>query len=190
MGKSFFVYICLGVSLLLSSCNYSSVKNIKDCSFALHSISGLMFDNVSMDGKRTLKDLSPADFTTISRGLMTETPISFTAHVSISNPNNQKAELSALEWILLIKDIEVANGVVNKKIKIGPNQQITVPINVETNTGILKKFSLTEIKNIIFSISNSKGLPQNSTLKIKPALKIGNKLLKAPTYFNIDVSNN
>ena len=148
-----------------------------------------MVDNVSMDGKRSLKDLSPTDFTTISRGLMGEMPITFTANVKINNPNNQKAELSALEWILLIKDVEVANGVIDKKIKIAPNQSITVPIDVETNTRILKKFSLTEIKNIIFNISNSKGLPQNSTLKVKPAFKIGNTMIKAPMYYTIDVSN-
>ena len=181
----------LGITICIAcaSCNFNNAKNIKDCTFAFESISGLMVDNVSMDGKRSLKDLSPADFTTISRGLMSEMPISFTAHVAISNPNNQKAELSALEWILLIKDVEVANGVLNQKVKIAPNQSITVPIEVETNTRILKKFSLTEIKNIIFAISGSRGLPPNSTLKVKPAFKIGGALIKAPMFYTIDVSN-
>ncbi|MBR5433785.1 MAG: LEA type 2 family protein [Bacteroidales bacterium] len=181
----------LGITICIAcaSCNFNNAKNIKDCTFAVESISKLMLDNVSMDGKRGLNDLSPNDFAKLTRGLMGEMPISFTAHVAISNPNNQKAELSALEWILLIKDLEVANGELDKKVKIAPNQSVTVPINVETNTKILKKLSLSEIKSIIFAISSTKGLPPNSTLKVKPAFKIGGATIKAPMYYTIDVSN-
>lgn len=177
------------VCIFCASCNFNNAKNIKDCNFTFKSISELMVDNVSMDGKRSLKDLSPADFTTISRGLMNEMPISFIAHVNIDNPNNQKAELSALEWILLIKDVEVANGVLDEKVKIAPNESVTIPIEVETNTRILKKFSLTEVKNIIFAISSSKSLPPNSTLKVKPAIVVGKKMIKAPTYITIDLDS-
>ena len=180
------ILLGFAVCIFCISCNFNNAKNIKDCKFTFKSISELMVDNVSMDGKRSLKDLSPADFTTISRGLMNEMPISFTAHVNIDNPNNQKAELSALEWILLIKDVEVANGVLDEKVKIAPNESVTIPIEVETNTRILKNFSLTEVKNIIFAISSSKGLPPNSTLKVKPAIVVGKKMIKAPTYITID----
>jgi len=179
----FILILCLG----FTSCNINSAKNIKDCKFRFNSISNLMVNDISFDGKRSLKDFTPADVAVISRGLMSEMPINFTAHVTIDNPNKQKAELCALEWILLIKDVEVANGVIDERIKIGANEKITVPLDVETNTNVLKKFSLTEIKNIIFNISNSKGLPQNSTLKVKPAIKVGKTLIKTPNYFTVDL---
>lgn len=172
------------------SCNFNQAKNIKDCTFSLNSISEIWVNNISFDGKQSLMDFSPAEVASISKGLMTDMPIIFTANVKIDNPNKQKAELSALEWVLLIKDVEVANGIVDEKVKIGANQSVTIPLDVQTNTSILKKFSMNEIKSIIFNISSSKGFPQNTTLKVKPAIKIGSKLIKAPNYFSIDVSNN
>lgn len=174
-------------SLLLVSCSLKQAKNIQDCKFSFQSISELKANNVSLDGKQSLKDLTPAEVALVSKGLMSDMPITFTAHVKIDNPNNQSAELSALEWILLIRDVEVATGVVDEKVKIGAHQHIILPLDVETNTGILKKFSLSEIKQIIFNISNSKGLPQNSTLKVKPAIVVGKTMIKAPAYFTIDL---
>ncbi len=181
------ILFILMLSIGFASCNINNTKNIKDCKFYFNSISDLMVNDISFDGKRSLKDFTPADVAVISRGLMSEMPINFTAHVTIDNPNKQKAELCALEWILLIKDVEVANGVIDERIKIGANERITVPLDVETSTNVLKKFSLTEIKNIIFNISNSKGLPQNSTLKVKPAIKVGKTLIKTPNYFTVDL---
>ena len=46
-----------------------------------------------------------------------------------------------------------------------------------------------EVKNIIFAISSSKGLPPNSTLKVKPAIVVGKKMIKAPTYITIDLDS-
>ncbi|MCQ2958805.1 MAG: LEA type 2 family protein [Bacteroidales bacterium] len=184
------IIILLAASCLsFMSCNINHAKNIKDCSFRLNSISELWVNNISFDGKKSLMDFTPNEVASISKGLMTDMPIIFTANITIDNPNNQKAELSALEWILLIKDVEVANGTINEKIKIGANQSISLPIDVETNTSVLKKFSLAEIKSIIFNISSSKGLPQNSTLKVKPAIKFGSTLIKSPNYFTINVSD-
>lgn len=181
------LFYTISICLLVTACNFQEAKNIKDCTFTFKSISNMMVNDISFEGKRSLKDFSPSDVALISRGLMTEMPINFTANVRIDNPNNQKAELSALEWILLIKDIEVASGIVDEKTKIDAHQSITIPLEVETNTNVLKNFSLTEIKNIIFNISNSKGLPENSTLKVKPAIMVGKKMVKSPAYITIDL---
>lgn len=177
----------LAISLLVfSAC--TSYNNIKDCQFSFQSVSKLMVNDISFDGKTSLKDFTPADVAVISKGLMSEMPITFTANVKIDNPNNQKAELSALEWILLVKDVEVANGVLDKKVKIAARESVVVPLDVETNTRILKKFSLTEIKNMIFAISKSNSLPANSVLKVKPAIVVAGKMIKTPTYFTIDLN--
>ncbi len=174
-------------SLFLISCSLKQAKNIQDCKFSFQSISELKANDVSLDGRQSLKDLSPVEVAMISKGLMTDMPITFTAHVKIDNPNNQSAELSALEWILLIRDVEVATGVVDEKVKIDAYKNIVLPLEVETNTNVLKQFSLSEIKQIIFNIANSKGLPQNSTLKVKPAFVVGKTMIKAPAYFTIDL---
>ena len=78
-------------------------------------------------------------------------PITFDANIQINNPNKQKAELNTLEWTLFIKNIEVANGVLNEEIEIEANESKSFPIEVQTNT-------------IIFSvIGNGRGELQHAT---------------------------
>ncbi|MBO7125187.1 MAG: LEA type 2 family protein [Bacteroidales bacterium] len=175
------------LSVLVTSCNIRHAKNIKDCEFSLNSVSNVSVNNVALDSKNILKNL-PLLTQIMSAGMTSEIPISFLAELKIDNPNDEKAELSALEWILLIRDIEVATGVVDQKVKIDAKQTTFVTIPVETNTGALAKLSPQEIKTIVTNLSNSRGLPRNSVLKVKPAMKIGKKMLKTPNYFTIDVS--
>lgn len=182
--KSIYI-IC--ICLCCNACNINHAKNIQDCKFSFQSISNLRVNNLAFDGKRSLRDFSPADVAIISKGLMNDMPISLTAHVKIDNPNKATAELSALEWILLIKNVEVAKGVVNERTKIKSGESITVNIPVKTNTKVLKQFSLTEIKDIIFNITNENGMPENAQLKVKPAFTIGKALIKAPAFFTVDL---
>ncbi len=175
------------LSILVTSCNIRHAKNIKDCEFSLNSVSNVSVNNVALDSKNILKSLTLLT-QIMSVGKTSEIPISFLAELKIDNPNNEKAELSALEWILLIRDIEVATGVVDQKVKIGANQTTLVTIPVETNTNVLKKLSPQEINTLVTNLSNSRGLPRNSVLKVNPDIKIGKKMLKTPNYFNIDVS--
>lgn len=187
MRKIFYI---LASCLVLSACSFNRAKNIQDCTFAFESVSDLVINDISFHGKRSLRDFTPPEVAMISKGLMSEMPLSFDANIQINNPNKQKAELNTLEWTLLIQNIEVANGVLEEKIEIDANQSISVPIEVQTNTKVLKQFSLTEIKNMIFEISRTNRLPENSTLKVKPAIKIGKNLITVPYAFNIDLSNN
>ena len=183
-------FFCLLAScVVFFSCSLNQARNIQDCTFAFESISDLMINDIAFDGKRSLRDFTPPEVAIISKGLMSEMPITFDANIQINNPNKQKAELNTLEWTLFIKNIEVANGVLNEEIEIEANESKSFPIEVQTNTNVLKQFSLTEIKNMIFEISNTNKLPENSSLNVKPVIKIGKKMITVPYAFNIDLSN-
>ncbi len=169
------------------SCNLNNARNIKDCKFTFNSISNVTINDISLDGKSSFLDFSPNEVVKLSQSLTTGTPITFTTLVNIDNPNDKNVEISALEWILLIKDVEVANGILDQKVKIKAKQNMSIPLNVKTNTAIFSNFSFNEVKSIIFKMSKTNHLPQNSVLKIKPAIKIGSKMIYAPNYFTIDL---
>ncbi len=183
------IFAILASCLVMSACSLEQAKNIKDCTFAFNSVSDLMVNDISFDGKRSLRDFSTQEVALISQGLMSDMPISFVANILINNPNKQDAELNMLEWTLLIKNVEVANGILDEKVEIGAQNSVSLPIEVQTNSSVLKQFSLTEIKNMIFEISNTNKLPENSSLNVKPVIKIGKKMITVPYAFNIDLSN-
>lgn len=177
-------------SVVFTTCNTTKqAQAFRDCNYSFASVSNLKVGDVNIQGKQSFRELSMQETTGISQLLMArKLPISLTATIAIQNPNSKTAAIDALDWILEVRNKEVAKGTVTKRIEVKPNQTIQVPIDVATDVGnILKAFSMKEITDVMFNISDAKGIPVEAKLKIKPSLKVGKKQIKAPAYFVIDV---
>lgn len=164
-------------------------KNLKDCSYSVVSISSISAGNIEIEGKNSFKDFNKNDMAGLSKLLMAkQLPISFTANVMVSNPNNQIAALHSLDWILFVKDQEVARGFIPHTITIQPHERITVELPVNTDLSkLLSTFSMQELSAMIFNFSSKKAFKDDVKLKIKPAIQVGKKHIKAPNYFSIDI---
>jgi len=188
--KSIFAYFCVILLFATLSCRSAKeAKALKDCSYSFSSISDLKVGTISMQGKQSFKDLGSAETIGISQLLMTkQLPISLTANIAITNPNKKTAGIESLEWILIVHEKEVATGNITEKIEIKPNEKIILPIPIQTDLStILKSFSLKEISQLMFNLSDVKGIPLDAKIKIKPSISIGKKQIKTPAYFTIPV---
>lgn len=183
-----FVFI-ISIVFVVSCSSVKQANNFKDCTYSFASIEDLKVGNIDIQGKKSFRDLNMSETTGISQLLMAKKlPISLTANISITNPNSKTASIDVLEWILLIKDKEIAKGIINNKIEVKPNQTINIPIPISTDIGtVLKAFSLSEITHIMFNISDISGIPVEAKLKVKPAIRVGKKEIKSPSFFIINV---
>lgn len=185
-----FLIISICISLLFTTCRSAKqAQTLRDCNYSFASVSNLKVGDIQIQGKQSFRDLSLQETTGISQLLMArKLPISLTANIAIQNPNSKIAAIDALDWILEIRSKEVAKGTVTKRIEVKPGQTIQVPIDVATDLGsILKAFTMKEITEVMFNLSDAQGIPIEAKLKIKPSISVGRKQIKAPSYFVIDV---
>ncbi|HRS54459.1 MAG TPA: hypothetical protein P5250_07105, partial [Bacteroidales bacterium] len=115
-------------------------------------------------------------------------PLSFVLNVEAKNPNPVKASMNKLEWILFIDDIEMINGILNKKIEIAPSGGISVfPILMQMDLKkILSGKSGDALLNFGFNLAGAGNKPTRITLKAKPSIMIGNSTITYPGYISIN----
>jgi len=115
-------------------------------------------------------------------------PISLTAHVRIHNPNQKKAALNSLDWKLLLREHEVADGTISERYEINPNETIEVPIEIISDIGsVMKAFSVKELAGMMFSMSSIQKISKDIQLKIKPSIRVGKISVKSPAFFTVTV---
>jgi hypothetical protein len=116
-------------------------------------------------------------------------PLKARVNLSITNPTSNAAAINQFEYIVLIKGQELANGFVNQKVNVDPGGTTTVPVSVNSNiysflsNGKTMDEIIDFLKGAESGPSEKKGLV---TIKIKPTIEVGNKLVKYPGYITID----
>lgn len=116
-------------------------------------------------------------------------PLKARVNLKIDNPTSTEAAINQFEYIVLIKNQEIANGFVNQKVIIQPGGTTTVPVRVNSNiysflsNGKTMEEILDFIRGSESGASERKGIV---TIKIKPTIDVGGKLVKYPGYITID----
>ncbi|MCL2327866.1 MAG: LEA type 2 family protein [Bacteroidetes bacterium] len=189
--KNFFFPIIIAL-LCVTSISCKSVqhtKNLKDCSYNVVGITSISAGSVDIDGKTSFKDFNANDVASLSKLLMNkQLPISFTANIAVFNPNDKPAALQSLDWILFVKNQEMARGFLPNTITINPREKIIVEIPVNTDLSkLLSAYTMQELSAMIFSFSSKKAFKDDVKLKIRPAVQVGKKYIKAPAYVTVPI---
>lgn len=116
-------------------------------------------------------------------------PFRARVNLSITNPTANAAAINQFEYIVLIKGQELANGFVNQKVIVKPGETINVPVRVNSNIYAFLSNRKTINEIIDFVTGGESGSTEKKgvvTIKIKPTIEVGNKLVKYPGYITID----
>lgn len=164
-------------------------KALQDCTFTLSSISDVTVNGVSLQGKQSMRDLQLQESSRISQAIMArKIPIHLTAHIQVYNPNNQKAAINKLDWKLLLRNANVAQGSLNERYEILPKQTVTIPIDISTDIGsVMSAFSVKELTTMMFNMSSVQALSKEIELQVRPSLRVGRMNVKSPAYVTVDV---
>lgn len=186
------VYFFVAV-LFLSSCGINKqakeLKALENCKYEIKSadsvfIAGKPLKTFINNGNIDLSNMPSLAFAMLRKNI----PLSGVMNLKIQNPTSQKAGINQFEYLVLFQGTELAKGFVNQKIVVEPGQDVSVPVAINANIYNLVSDEklLNEIIRIFDSAnstSNAKGLV---TVKIKPTIAIGNKLINYPGYITID----
>ncbi len=116
-------------------------------------------------------------------------PLSAKVNLTINNPTSRTAAINQFEYIVLIKGQELANGFINQRVSIEPGGTTTVPVRVNSNIYSFLSNGKTMEEVIDFLRGGESGATEKKgmvTIRIKPTIEIGNKLVKYPGYITID----
>ncbi|MEJ7779803.1 MAG: hypothetical protein WKF68_09435 [Daejeonella sp.] len=116
-------------------------------------------------------------------------PLKARVNLTITNPTANAAAINQFEYLVLIKNQEIANGFVNQKISVEPGGSATVPVRVNSNIYSFISNGKTMEEILDFVRGGESGAAERKgvvTIKIKPTIEVGGKLVKYPGYITIN----
>ena len=180
------------IALITSSCGVSrKISLLEQCKYDIKSA-----DSVYFAGKDITRQIKTGTF---NLGSIPELAIGFIRkdiplrarlNLGINNTGSKAIEINQFDYIILFKGQELVNGTTDRRIDIKPDETTIVPIIIRANI-----YSILSDKNTrqeIFSYLRGANSTKNSliSIKIRPSIRVGNKLIKYPGYITIDQEMN
>ncbi len=184
--------IILSLVVLLSSCDVlkeaSSLYNFAKCDFRLNTVENIRLAGVNVQKVKKLSDLSLLNAAKLTTAVATnQLPLDLTLNIEVRNPNTKKAIMNGMEWILIIDDIEMTRGKLNRRIEVMPNNQSAImPLTLSFDLKkVLTGKSANAMINFGLNLAGAGNKPTRIVLKAKPSIVIGTMTFPYPDYITI-----
>ena len=180
------------IALITSSCGVSrKISLLEQCKYDIKSA-----DSVYFAGKDITRQIKTGTFNLgsipeLAIGLLRkDIPLRARLNLGINNTGSKDIEINQFDYIVLFKGQELVKGTTDRRIDIKPDETTIVPIIIRANI-----YSILSDKNTrqeIFSYLRGANSTKNSliSIKIRPSIRVGNKLIKYPGYITIDQEMN
>jgi hypothetical protein len=180
--------------MLIQSCGINKqtrqIKALEECDYEIIAADSIFIAGTDVSQMVQDRTIDISRIPGLALGLFRKNiPLEAKLRLQIRNPTAEVAAINQFEYILLIKNEEIANGSVNEKVSVAPGG--SEDVFVKLNSNVYRFFSngrtLQEIADFIQG--SAIGAPEKTglvTLKIRPTIQVGNKLVKYPGYITID----
>lgn len=188
MAGSLLLLIILAAALLQGCTSKDELYNLSKCEFRLLNVSEVKLAGIAVDGIDDISELSTAELGMLLLAILSDSlPLSMNVNLEVRNPNKDVAALDKAEWILFIDDKYITEGIYEERIEIPPdNGTATMRVPVDANIAELVKGEPNEaLMNLALNLANAGSEPSNIILKAKPYIRVGNRLIAYPGFFDI-----
>ena len=182
----------LAVALIfatLTGCSVlSELTALSKCEFSFHSAQEPVVAGIDVMRIRSYSDLTFLDGQRlVSNILQKKLPFGITANVEVKNPGFTNAALNYIEWIAFIDDVRISTGKIDNRVEIpGNGGTALVPIRIEADLfEYLQGDNPKTMLNFALNLVDAGGQPTRLSLKIKPSVYVGSRLVPYPDYFTI-----
>ena len=154
---------------------YSSLNDIQ--------LAGMKLGNASSISLSNLASVA----TVLAGGNKQNIPFSMTLNMDVTNPNTAAAFLDALDYQIIINDLEFVEGKMDMPIRIEPGETKVIPIPVSVDLrNLINRYSQERVTK---EMSSFLGITPNETtvmVKLWPKLTVGNTLVKVPAAIPVE----
>ncbi|MBC7743895.1 MAG: LEA type 2 family protein [Flavobacterium sp.] len=182
--SSFFLFSC-GINK-----QANQIQTLEKCLYEISSADSVYIAGKDVSNLLNNKEINISSMPEIALGYFRKSiPLKARINLKIKNPTKDLAAINRFEYLVLVKGQQLANGTVNQKVSIEPGDSLTVPVNVTANVYQILSNGKTMQQIVEFmrggndAATEKKGL---ITLKIKPTIAVGQKLINYPGYITIE----
>ena len=178
--------------VFLASCDVvnqvSQISNLAKCDFRLESVQQLNLAGVNVQNIQEISDLSMLDAGKLALAATSQQfPLDLTLNVEARNPNPAAAGMTKIDWILLIDDIEMTRGILDRQVTIpGNNGTAIIPMQMHVD---LKKAlsgkSADAVINFGLNLAGAGNKPTRFTVQLKPSIIVNGFPITYPGYLNV-----
>jgi hypothetical protein len=166
----------------------SEMTRLSKCEYRLHAVDNIRLAGIDIKDMENYEELSFLQIAKLSAAVASnDLPLSFRLDVQGRNPNQGKAAMNSLDWILYIDDIEMTRGILNDRVEIPPNGGVAnIPLSISVDLmQALSGKSGNALLNFGFNLAGAGNEPTRILLKAKPTVYVGGKPIEYPGYINI-----
>jgi len=179
------------IALFVAGCGVSrKISLLEQCRYDIKSA-----DSIYVAGRDLTRQIKTGTFDLgsvpeLAIGLLRkDIPLRARINLGIENPGSIPVEINQFDYIILFKGQELVNGTTERRIDINPQETTVVPIVIRANI-----YSILSDKNTreeIFSYLRGTDSRENVqktliSIKIRPSIRVGKKLIKYPGFITID----
>lgn len=175
----------------LSACDVlqqaSELQRLSLCEFELTGIQQVRLAGIALNNGSTRSGIPIGESITLAGAVFNRSlPLDFDLMVKVDNPNQGKASLNRMDYILSIDGKEVLSGNFQEKFMINGGSSAMMKIPVEMDLfKVLQNESGDALVNLAFNLVSGNGQPTEVLLKVKPYIQVGSSQLAYPTYINL-----
>ena len=166
----------------------SQINNLTKCEFRLESVQHLNLAGINVQNVKSVNDLNMFDAAKIASAVGSQQfPLDFTLNIEAKNPNTSTAGMTKIDWILLIDDIEMTCGILDKQVTIPANNGTTIIpmlMHIDLQKALTGK-SADAVINFGMNLAGTGNKPTRFTLQMKPTITIGSLPITYPGYLNV-----
>lgn len=179
--------------LFFSACGLNQqakkIKALGDCDYRIYSI-----DEMELAGTDVMKmvknrSLDLTQMPRLAMGFLSrDIPLQSTISFEIVNPTKHTAEIQEFDYEVLVNDHLLTEGTYAERLTIPAQDTSYVPITLQTNvyTFLSNDTLRNQIQNFFFSAREGAEQTATLTIKVKPGVKIGEKIVKYPSFISFD----
>lgn len=186
--------LCVASTLMIvTSCDLlqqvSQMTTFTKCDFRLESVQQLSLSGVNVQNVKKVSDLGLLDYGKLATAVATQQfPLDFTLNLEARNPNTAEASMTKVDWILLIDNIEMTRGSLDKQVSVPANNGTTlIPLNMHFDLKqVLSGKSADAIINFGMNLAGTGSKPTRFTLQMKPTLSVSGFPVAYPGYISVN----
>lgn len=182
------IFSILIVALLFNGCDVMNriggAYQLSQSEYRYNSLRDINLAGINLGSASSISVSNLASIATLLAGGSTRQtiPFSMTLNMDVTNPNNNAAFLDALDYAILINDMEFVEGKMDVPIRIEPGQTslVSIPVSVDLKS-LMNRYSQQRVTNEMSAFLGITPNETSVTVKLWPKLTVGNTLLRVPT---------